>query len=309
MAIDKAIAQLDEIIGQVEEMCGDAAPPLRADPDDPWGACMATSSSVSKVRCSGCGNLLTLPFEKQCPMPSCFKGDTSYLVLKPVLKPKAGSGGGSGGGGGSGDGGGGGGGDGAPKKEKKEKKEKKPAPSAAPAGGGGNENQEVFHKTKIMVGKITEIEPLEGSDKLYKTQVDIGGGETRQVVAGLQKFIPAGELLGKNVCVVCNLKPAKLAGTPSQAMILAADTADPSHPEGRAVKTVEPPAGSEPGDRIYVGGTEPSPAPPKAMSSTIWAKVVPLLAVQGGKALFDAKPLVTAKGAITSSMPDGSGIH
>ena len=42
-----------------------------------------------------------------------------------------------------------------------------------------------------------------------------------QVVAGLRKFIPAADLSDRLVCVVCNLKPAKLAGQPSEAMILA----------------------------------------------------------------------------------------
>lgn len=42
-----------------------------------------------------------------------------------------------------------------------------------------------------------------------------------QVVAGLKKFVKVEELEGKKVCVILNLKPAKLAGQVSEAMILA----------------------------------------------------------------------------------------
>ena len=42
-----------------------------------------------------------------------------------------------------------------------------------------------------------------------------------QVVAGLKKFVKVEELEGTKVCVILNLKPAKLAGQVSEAMILA----------------------------------------------------------------------------------------
>jgi tRNA-binding EMAP/Myf-like protein len=46
------------------------------------------------------------------------------------------------------------------------------------------------------------------------------------VVAGLRKFLSPPELLGRKVCLVRNLKPAKLAGQMSEAMILAGETSD-----------------------------------------------------------------------------------
>lgn len=43
-----------------------------------------------------------------------------------------------------------------------------------------------------------------------------------QVCAGLRQFLPSEALSGALVCVVANLKPAKLAGEASEAMVLAA---------------------------------------------------------------------------------------
>ena len=54
------------------------------------------------------------------------------------------------------------------------------------------------------------------SEKLYKLQLDVGGNETRQVVAGLKMFVPAGQLLDSIVVAILNLKPAKLAGVMSE---------------------------------------------------------------------------------------------
>jgi len=54
--------------------------------------------------------------------------------------------------------------------------------------------------------------------------VDIGG-ETRQVVAGIAGSYQPEKLVGTQVVVLANLKPARLFGIESQAMLLAADVA------------------------------------------------------------------------------------
>ena len=82
-----------------------------------------------------------------------------------------------------------------------------------------------FAKVQLKVGRILEAEPLEGSDKLLKLQVVIGE-EKRQVVAGIRKAYDPIDLIGRQVVVVANLKPAKLRGADSQGMLLAAVDAD-----------------------------------------------------------------------------------
>lgn len=78
-----------------------------------------------------------------------------------------------------------------------------------------------FDEVVIKIGEVKEAEKIEKSDKLLKLQVDIGEEKPRQIVAGLAKFYSPDELIGRKVCVVANLQPAKLFGTLSQGMILA----------------------------------------------------------------------------------------
>lgn len=78
-----------------------------------------------------------------------------------------------------------------------------------------------FLKTGLKVGEIKAAEKVEGSKRLLKLTVDLGS-ETRTVVAGIAEAYPPEELVGKQVVVVTNLKPAKLMGVESNGMVLAA---------------------------------------------------------------------------------------
>ena len=70
---------------------------------------------------------------------------------------------------------------------------------------------------------MLECENVEGSSKLLKFKVDLGEGQPRQILSGIAKFYNASELVGKQVCVLANLKPAKIMGLESQGMILSAE--------------------------------------------------------------------------------------
>ncbi|WNY26718.1 methionine--tRNA ligase [Methanolapillus ohkumae] len=83
-----------------------------------------------------------------------------------------------------------------------------------------------FFKTQIKVGKILSAETIEKSTKLYKIMVDVGEESPRQIVSGIRAYYEINDLIGKTVCVVMNLKPAKLCGVSSQGMILAADNGE-----------------------------------------------------------------------------------
>ncbi|MCF6339694.1 MAG: methionine--tRNA ligase [Sulfurimonas sp.] len=79
-----------------------------------------------------------------------------------------------------------------------------------------------FFETSLKVGTIVEAEEVPKSKKLLKIQVDLGEESPRQVVAGIKEFYSAESLPGTQVCVVANLKPAKLMGMMSEGMLLAA---------------------------------------------------------------------------------------
>lgn len=81
---------------------------------------------------------------------------------------------------------------------------------------------EKFFETELRVGTVTAAEPVPKSNKLMQVTLDMGGGVSRQVVAGIAKHYTPEGLLGRQVVVVANLQPAKLMGVESNGMILAA---------------------------------------------------------------------------------------
>ncbi len=83
-----------------------------------------------------------------------------------------------------------------------------------------------FFETSLRVGTVVEAEEVPKSKKLLKLQIDLGEDGPRQIVAGIKEFYSAESLLNTQVCVVANLKPAKLMGIMSQGMLLAAKDAD-----------------------------------------------------------------------------------
>lgn len=80
---------------------------------------------------------------------------------------------------------------------------------------------EDFAKVQLKVGEILTAEKVEKADKLLKFSVRIGE-EERTIVSGIAKYYTADEMVGKQVVVVYNLKPAKLRGIESAGMLLCA---------------------------------------------------------------------------------------
>lgn len=79
-----------------------------------------------------------------------------------------------------------------------------------------------FKKVEIRVGEIMLAEPVVGSEKLLRLEVNFGT-EKRQVVSGIAKhFLDPSVLVGKKCAFATNLAPRTMMGLESQAMLLAA---------------------------------------------------------------------------------------
>lgn len=97
------------------------------------------------------------------------------------------------------------------------KKEAKPAAAAA-----GEITIDDFAKIDLRVATVVAAERVPKTDKLIKLQVKIGD-EERTIVSGIAQHYEPENLIGKNVIVIANLKPAKLRGIESRGMVLAAN--------------------------------------------------------------------------------------
>lgn len=171
-------------------------------------------------------------------------------------------------------------------KQKKEKKERAPKqPAAAPA-------PTVLSPCLIdlRVGHILKAIKHPEADSLYVSTIAVGdppgtddtseyeGQVVRTVCSGLNGLVPLEEMQGRKVVVVCNLKPVKMRGIKSCAMVLAAS---PRPKEGEAddhkgpVELVAPPPDAKAGERVFFEGWEGEPEKVLNPKKKIWETFQP----------------------------------
>ncbi|PIE00177.1 MAG: methionine--tRNA ligase subunit beta [Acidobacteria bacterium] len=109
-------------------------------------------------------------------------------------------------------------------KGKQDKKQKGKSGVDASLPDGGLVSFDDFKKLDLRVAEIVAAEPVKKSDRLLKLTVK--APDERTIVAGIAEYYKPDELIGSQVIIVANLKPAKLMGVTSQGMVLAAKTGE-----------------------------------------------------------------------------------
>jgi len=79
-----------------------------------------------------------------------------------------------------------------------------------------------FQKLDIRIGTVVSVSIPEGSQKLYRLEVDCGELGTRTVFAGIKNAYQIDELKGKQIVVLTNLASKKFFNEDSGGMLLAA---------------------------------------------------------------------------------------
>lgn len=200
--------------------------------------------------------------------------------------------------------------DGAPPQQgiKKEKKEKAPKPQKqAP-----KETPLSPHLIDLRVGHILKAIPHPDADSLYVSTIACGdptgtdntseheGQVVRTVCSGLNGLIPLEEMQGRKIIAVCNLKPVKMRGVLSSAMVLAAS---PRLKEGEEdnhkgpVELVNPPEGAAAGERVNFSGCEGEPEGQLNPKKKIWESLQPgFTTTEGMEVGFEAVGVEALKG-------------
>ena len=158
--------------------------------------------------------------------------------------------------------------------------------------------KEDISRFDIRVGKIVSIEPHPDADSLYVEKIDLGEVDgPRTIVSGLVKYYAADQLLGKFVLVLANLKPSKLRGVMSAGMVLAA-----SNGEHTQVELLEPPSGSEIGERISCSGFDGDADAVINPKQKFYGEVMQGLFVNKSKeATYKGAPMMSTKGVVQVS--------
>ena len=84
---------------------------------------------------------------------------------------------------------------------------------------------EDFEKMDIRTATVLEAEKVPNTDKLLHLKIDTGL-DVRELVSGIAKYYTPEEMVGKQICILANLKPRKIKGIVSQGMILMAEQPD-----------------------------------------------------------------------------------
>jgi len=81
---------------------------------------------------------------------------------------------------------------------------------------------EDFAKLEIKIGQVISVEPVPGTDRLLKFELDLGQ-EKRTIVGGWAlSYSDPSVLVGKQLPVLTNLEPRTIRGIESQGMLLSA---------------------------------------------------------------------------------------
>lgn len=112
-----------------------------------------------------------------------------------------------------------------------------------------NEENEILsawsEKVILKVSRIKSVERHPEGDKLYILKLDTGESEERTIVSSIVPYYKPEELLGRNIVLVSNLKPANFRGVKSYGMLLAAaDKDDDSHSTCEVIFADDIPVGS-----------------------------------------------------------------
>ncbi|MFQ6085977.1 MAG: hypothetical protein ACE5OY_06920 [Candidatus Bathyarchaeia archaeon] len=110
--------------------------------------------------------------------------------------------------------------------------------------GEGTVSFQDFMKLDLRIGRIAKVEQVPKAMSLFRMEVDLGGGVTKQSLAGLVGHYSIDELVGRKIVFLANLEPKRMMGYVSEGMLLAAEfdnkvvlvTPDRDVPEGAKVR-------------------------------------------------------------------------
>lgn len=104
-----------------------------------------------------------------------------------------------------------------------------------------------FSKVDLRIARIANAQHVKGADKLIQLTLELGGGETRNVFAGIKSAYDPAPLIGRLTVMVANLAPRKMKFGLSEGMVLAASDADGKSP---GLFLLSPDSGAQPGMRV-----------------------------------------------------------
>ncbi|XP_048387869.1 aminoacyl tRNA synthase complex-interacting multifunctional protein 1a isoform X1 [Stegostoma tigrinum] len=189
------------------------------------------------------------------------------------------------------------------KKDKPDKKPDKKGEKKQTTGGGDDSKPIDISRLDLRIGRIITAKKHPDADSLFVEEVDVGEENPRTVVSGLVNHVPVEEMQNRLAVMLCNLKPAKMRGVVSQAMVMCA-----SSPE--KVEILDPPSDAVPGDRVTFEGYPGDPDKELNPKKKVWDQIQPNLGTnEECVATYKGTPFeVKGKGVCKAQTMANSGI-
>ncbi|EPY28024.1 tyrosyl or methionyl-tRNA synthetase-like protein [Strigomonas culicis] len=191
------------------------------------------------------------------------------------------------------------------------------APKGGKAQKGGTSSGDKGDETAMSrccfaVGKVVEVSPHPDSQKLYVEKIDFGDdmnralngdgtSSPRVILSGLQEFVKQEDFLNRLVLVIANLEPRKIAGTPSNGMVLCASI---EAGEQRQVVLLDVPEGTAVGERVVFEGHDHPYVPvlKKKLAKNFEEVIAEVGTNEKGEVCWKGIPFRTSAGVIKASL-------
>jgi len=102
-----------------------------------------------------------------------------------------------------------------------------------------------FAKIDLRIARVVEASEVKEAKKLLRLKLSLGGGEFRNVFAGIKSAYKAESLVGRLVVCVANLEPRQMKFGTSEGMVVATGPGDTN------IFLISPDEGAKPGMRLH----------------------------------------------------------
>ncbi|XP_064628436.1 tyrosine--tRNA ligase, cytoplasmic-like [Lineus longissimus] len=156
----------------------------------------------------------------------------------------------------------------------------------------------------LRIGKIISVKKHPDADSLYVEEVDLGEEAPRTVVSGLAGLVPMEDLQGRLGVFLCNLKPQKMRGIESKAMLMCASMDEP-----RAVEPLDVPTDSQVGTKVFFEGYDGKSEGELKPKKKVWETIQSDLKINAEcEAQWKDNQMMTKLGKITCKSLKGAPI-
>jgi tRNA-binding EMAP/Myf-like protein len=182
------------------------------------------------------------------------------------------------------------------KEEKKENKNNENIKEEK-KGKKGLDKNEIFKLCDLRVGNVKSIKIMEGFNDIYELDIDLGEGFIRKIGTGLRHYVPMEKIANSKVIVFSNLKPKRFGKNfESNGMIMCASN---KINDKEVIELLRPNENSNPGDKVYLEGTELDNSKVEQITGGYYKKAIELFKTDDNcNCMYNGIKIITQSGNI-----------